>query len=114
MKKEKQDKFLEKECPLCGKTFIPPRMELWVYKTGSVYLCSWKCLQKWRGDRAARFDYAQLGKGQRKDTPEIRAILKMLQNGKSVDDIARRMGVSRQLVNYYRRTRLGSEGDNDD
>ena len=34
-----------KTCPLCGKQFGVPFADLWVYKRGSKYLCSYHCMR---------------------------------------------------------------------
>lgn len=34
-----------KKCPICEKHFSVTYPELWVYKRGSRYLCSWTCLR---------------------------------------------------------------------
>ena len=32
-------------CPVCGKKFWCDYPNLWAYKIGSLYICSWKCLR---------------------------------------------------------------------
>jgi YHS domain-containing protein len=55
MKKEKKVlKFIKNcKCPICGEKFVIPKsMSGWVYKyyaKGKIhYVCSWKCLNKYR------------------------------------------------------------------
>lgn len=103
------DKILMMEyvCPVCGKTFIPPSISMWVYKWRDNLICSWGCVQKLRRGEATigGYDFRQTGP-YKKDTPEIRRIIRLLEDGMSSEDIARKVGVSRQLVCYYRRTRV--------
>ena len=37
-----------KKCPVCGKEFDVLWPELWRYREGSAYICTWKCLRQLR------------------------------------------------------------------
>lgn len=38
-------------CPVCGKAFYVQWPQLWRYKEGGVFICTWKCLRKIRKDQ---------------------------------------------------------------
>ena len=46
--------FVERKCPICGKTFTPRSLDSWAYKISWVCYCSWGCLQKKRAPQEAR------------------------------------------------------------
>ncbi len=43
--------FIEKECPVCGRTFVPAPFH--VYVEDNKFFCKWTCLTKYRRDREA-------------------------------------------------------------
>ena len=50
--------YADMHCPICGREFVVPDRERWVYKTGSFgtakYYCRWSCLQKARKDEETK------------------------------------------------------------
>lgn len=43
--------IIEKECPVCGRTFVPAPFH--VYVEDNKYFCKWTCLTRYRRDREA-------------------------------------------------------------
>lgn len=51
---KRNEGFVERICPMCGKKFFPPSLQQWTYKINWVCYCSWGCLQKKRAPQEAR------------------------------------------------------------
>ena len=105
MKKERMAScsWVEKVCPICGKTFIP-HTEEWAYKRkitheNTKYFCSWGCLQNFENHREK-----PLAIQQREE------IIKLIKKGMSTSDIVRTLGVDRTKVRYWKE-RVAKEGN---
>ena len=46
-----------KECPICGKSFIPTHY--WAYKKGSKYYCRYNCYKLGGGDNGEGRSYVR-------------------------------------------------------
>ena len=98
------EKLIERErvCPVCGRAFIPPYVQLWVYVFKGRMICSWGCLQSARQQSDAARKYKKANDG---DPPIVRKILAMLDKGMTCRQIGEKLNITPQHVYYYKRTR---------
>ena len=97
MKKERMPTcaWVEKTCPICGKTFIP-HTEEWVYKRRvtherTYYFCSWHCLQDFEKNHPKPLAIEQREK-----------LIELIKKGMGTSDIVRTLGVDRTKVRYWK------------
>lgn len=101
----------ERICPVCGKSFIPPYVQMWAYVYRDRLICSWGCLQAARRmvDKNRNFQ-----KRATDDSPMVRKILAMLEKGLTCREIAAKLSISWQNVYYYKKTRWVSRDGSGD
>lgn len=91
----------EKECPICGKTFLPLSQE-WAYRwhfNGKLMVfCSWGCMRKFEKER---------DKKQNRNVT-VENIWKMLAAGEYPKFISETLGVPIKTVEYYKEKREGN------
>lgn len=80
-----------RKCPICGKEYYIPDVEVWVYKrhrshTGDIYFCSYKCTRK----------YDAL------HTPKANRIKAAIRAGISDEELTRCFGLTKAQISYYR------------
>lgn len=100
----------ERRCPECGKIFCLARVELWAYWDGPQMLCSWGCKRK-REKRQAEAA-ARAAEKRSKMTPRMREAMvrRLTAQGKTDEEICERLGLSRQLINHYKK-KIRESGD---
>jgi len=86
--------YKERKCYKCGKHFIVPSPEEWVFKRRinnyPKYFCSWSCIRK--------YDMNQGTKAERQEK-----IINALEAGSSVEEICKKFDVDRHNVVYWQR-----------
>ena len=102
MKTNLQFTWVEKDCNVCGKTFI--LTSEWVYKRNGRLFCSWKCMRKDEKEHE-----------QKKCVVDNRReyILNALQEGKPIKEIADEVGLSERMIFYWRQ-KFVKEGELDE
>lgn len=92
----------DRTCPICGKTFCVPDIDVWAYKfrvgtsrgySKTTYVCSWHCLQKIRKKRESVIRGKKTNSGER--------IIQMLKEGKSNDEIMDEVGCTYKTIKYW-------------
>lgn len=105
------DWLYERKCPQCGKRFCMPNKEMWVYKDGDRVLCSWHCLREREKNAKAAAVPRKSKAGKIRLNPAQKAwMMQMIEQGLSTIEIERKLGVSNQVVWYYRRKAKGKKG----
>ena len=96
----------ERKCIVCGKIFVPPFADLWTYRVGDKWFCRYNCRREWekKQGKVSKDDIVHRGRKKSED-PKIDKVLRLLEAGYTVEQVAKKTGVSRQLVYYYRRSR---------
>ena len=96
----------ERVCPVCGRVFCSTMLvETWPFREKDSLICSWGCLRRREKENEKKREAAEMAQRAKRLTPAQkegivrRAVLRGLTN----DDIIRETGISRQLVNYYRK-----------
>lgn len=84
----------EHNCPECGKTFFG--REPWGYTRNDKKFCSWHCLRGYEQRSRVGRTIKRLGETERKE------IVTMLAEGMSPQKVSDLMGVTLQVVLYYR------------
>lgn len=94
-----------KKCIVCGKEFIPPNADQWAYKDGKHWFCRYNHMREWQKEN--EIDYRpQCASGRKiKDDSIIRKVVELSNKGESATAIGKKIGIGRQLVYYYLRTR---------
>ena len=96
----------ERKCPECGKIFGGTMLEEWVYRDKGQFLCSWKCVRSREKKRAeAELKNAEKKAMLKKLTPAQKEglIRRKVYRGMTNEEISAEIGMSVQLVNYYRK-----------
>lgn len=98
----------ERKCPICGKVFCMWHADLWAYKTGERYFCSYHCmsaaLKKTRESSAGRpkRKKAYPSASTLKPKQKFELIKALIRTGLTNREIEMKTGIDRELVRYYR------------
>lgn len=97
----------EKRCPVCKKVFFAYDEDHWGYVRDKKPLCSYSCMRKF--DAKAH----RGGTGRRMGNVAKAELIRMITDGESTEEIARKTGEDPRLIKYYQ-NKFGSEGKDDE
>lgn len=80
-----------RHCPICGKEYDIPDVEVWVYKksrksAGDLYFCSWKCMRRYENDHK----------------PKSERICDAIRVGLAPAEVCSQFCISKRQFEYYR------------
>lgn len=85
----------EKRCAACKKLFVVQCEDLWAYRRGDIWFCSYGCLMGYEKKKKFRHHNRRL------DREEVSEVKRLLREGINYKQVAEIVGASPGSIYYY-------------